>query len=154
MLGTASSALAAPPVHEVTTSPPIEFAAGEMCSFAIVLNTTAEHSKTTTFSPAPDGSQRIVTRGVATNVATNLDTGDTWTRTAGYRISVVIGADGSIEADGTGGLYGLYFDGDPSELGPGIHSVSGHIHESYGSDGSFLGATFDGTSLNLCEALA
>jgi hypothetical protein len=150
----ASSALAAPPTHETVVSPPLEFAAGEMCSFAILLETTTENSKGSTFAVAPDGGQRVVTRGVATNTATNLDTGESITRVGGYRISVLFAADGSVEADGTGALYAYYFSGDPSELGAGLHAVNGHVHESYGADGTFLGATFDGSSYDLCEVLA
>ena len=153
-VGAASSVVAAPPTHESVPSEPLEFAAGEMCSFAIRLEVTATQAKSTTFAPGPNGDQRTVSRGVTTNRATNLDTGETWTRTAGSRISVVASADGSLEFDGTGGLYAFYFVGDQSDLGPGLHSVSGHVHESYGPDGSFLGATFRGTSVDLCEVLA
>lgn len=150
----ASSALAAPPTHERIVSPPAEYAAGELCSFAILLETVSENSKQTTFALGPNGSQRIVTRGVATTVITNLDTGETLTRKGGYRISVMIAADGSAEVDGTGALIAFYFVGDVSDLGPGLHSVNGHARESYAPDGTFLGATFKGTSVNLCEALA
>src|SRR5688500_2209435 len=86
-LAAASAASAGTPVHELIVSPPLEFGAGEMCDFPLLIETTSEHSKVTTFGPGPDGSQRIVTRGVATNLATNLDTGETLTGRGGYRIS-------------------------------------------------------------------
>ena len=73
---------------------------------------------------------------------------------SGYRISIVFEADGTIEVDGTGGLFAFYFEGDVSDLGPGLHSVSGHAHESYAADGTFLSATFSGHSTNLCETMA
>ena len=76
------------------------------------------------------------------------------TRTGGYRISVRIAANGSAEADGTGGLYAYDFAGDPGELGAGLPAINGHVHESYAADGTFLGNTFDGTSYDLCDALA
>ena len=150
----ASAALAAPPSHEMTTTPPLEFAAGEMCDFAILLDATTERSKSTTFAEGPDGSTRLLTRGIATNTVTNLDTGDSLTFSSGYRIAVVFHADGSIVADGTGGLFAYYFDGDPSDLGPGLHVVDGHAHEEYAPDGSLVAATFSGHSQNMCEALA
>lgn len=149
-----SAASAAPPTHERTVAPPIEFAAGEMCDFPLLVETTFENSKSTTFAVGDDGSQRILTRGVATGVATNLDTGETLDQVGGYRISIVIAADGSVEADGTGVLYAYYFAGDPATLGPGFHAINGHVHESYAADGTLLGSTFRGKALDLCEALA
>jgi hypothetical protein len=153
-LAAASAALAAPPTHVRIVSPPLQFGAGEMCAFPILLETISENSNVSTFAPAPDGSRRIVTRGVATDVATNLLTGESITRTGGYRISVRIAADGSVEADGTGALYAYYFAGDPGELGAGLHAIDGHVRESYAPDGTFLGGTFDGSSSDLCDVLA
>lgn len=150
----ATSALAAPPAHELIVSPPLEFGAGEMCAFPILLEATAERSKQTTFAVGPDGSQRLVTRGWATNRVTNLESGQSRTFMGGYRISIVFASDGSIEVDGTGVLFAFYFEGDASDLAPGMHAVNGHAHESYAADGTFLSATFTGHSTNLCETMA
>ena len=149
-----SVALAAPPAHERVATLPIEFAAGDMCAFPLRVAVTDEVSTTTTFAAARDGSQRILTRGVATNVATNMATGETLERTGGYRILITIAPDGSAVAHGTGALYAYYFVGDPGPLGPGFHAINGSVRERYGADGTLLSSTFSGSSFDLCEALA
>ena len=144
---------AAPPLHEPFHSPPSSFAAGEMCDFAMTVVNTREVARQTTFERA-DGSLVILQRGSATTTVTNVDSDESATSTGGFSIAITIHPDGSIDADGHGALFAFYFEGDPSVLGHGWFSVSGHVTEHYGADGTYLGNEFAGRSENLCETLA
>lgn len=147
-------ALAAPPVHEPLALDALEFAAGDMCSFAIRVETTGGNVRQTTFAPAPDGTVRILQRGYATSLVTNLDSGETLALGGGSRITIAFRADGSIDAWGSGVFFAFYVEGDASDLGPGMHVVMGRVTERYAPNGSLIRATFKGRSTNLCEVLA
>lgn len=144
---------AAPPTHEPFESPPSAFAAGEMCAFAMTVVNSREVTKQTTFERA-NGSLVILQRGSATTTVTNVDSDESVTSTGGFSIAITIHPDGSIDAHGHGALFAYYFEGDPSVLGHGWFSVSGHVTEHYAADGTYLGNAFSGRSENLCETLA
>jgi hypothetical protein len=150
----AGPSLAAPPTHEYAPAGPIEFGAGELCDFPLRLSTVVDRGKTTTFAPGTDGSQRVETRGFASSLLENLDTGKQVTYAGGYRLSFRIAADGSVRADGTGQITAFYLEGDVTELGAGIWSVEGHVTEHYDATGTFLFATFDGRATDLCALIA
>lgn len=154
LMAGAAPALAAPPLHEALDLQPLEFAAGDMCAFAIRIETTGGNIRQTTFAPTKDGSVRLVQRGLATSKVTNLDSGESRTFGGGSRVTITFRADGSVDAWGSGILFAFYFAGDVGDLGPGMHFVTGRVTERYGPDGSLTDATFSGRSENLCEVLA
>jgi hypothetical protein len=147
-------ALAAPPLHEPLDLPPLEFAAGDICDFPILLETTGGNIRQTTFAATKDGSVRVLQRGFAMSEVTNLASGESLTFGGGSRITIMFRADGSVEAWGSGKLFAFYFAGDVGDLGPGVHSVTGRVTERYGTDGSLTDATFSGRAENLCDVLA
>jgi hypothetical protein len=149
------TAFAAPPQHSPSVAPPIEFAAGELCSDPIRFENTALRGKDTVFAPSPDGSERVLSRGYGASVVTDLETGATYSFQGGVQFTFVFSADGSTRVDARGrDFIAWYFPGDDSELGPGAFQVNGHLTEWYATDGTFIRATYSGKATNLCEALA
>lgn len=149
------TAIAAPPQHQPSVAPPIEFAAGELCSDAIRFENTALRGKDTAFAPSPDGSERVLSRGYGASIVTDLDTGATYSFQGGVQFTFVFSADGSTRVDAQGrDFIAWYFPGDDLELGPGAFQVSGHLTEWYAADGTFIRATYSGKAVDLCETLA
>lgn len=144
---------AAPPTHEPFGFEPLSFAAGEICDFALEIENERQIGKQTTAELA-DGTIRIIQRGMATSTVTNADTGLSVSDAGGFRITITIHPDGSIDAVGSGALYAFYAPGDPSVIGTGWIAISGRVVEHYAADGTYLGNEFSGRSENLCETLA
>lgn len=150
----APSALAAPPEHAMTVSTPIEFPAGDVCDDAVRFENTTLRGKDTVFAPAPSGRQRIVSRGSGVSLVTNLETGATYEFRGGVQITFTFAADGSLRADAHGSDFiAWYYEGDQSDLDPGLYQVSGHLTEWYDPQGALTGATYSGRVTNLCEAV-
>lgn len=152
----AGSVAAAQPDHSRPGAlPPIEFAAGEVCPFALTLSTTEDLSKTSVWE-FEDGTIRILSRGYAEGFATNTDADISLRNAGGYRIDVTIHPDGSADVHASGVLFGWYFPGENVEgLSAGAFAVRGHGTEHYAPDGSLASARFyGGRVVNLCEALA
>jgi hypothetical protein len=149
-----ATVLAAPPEHAPGDPPPLLLAAGDACDFAVELSNPAYHARDTSFAPLPDGTTRFSERGMAASRATNIGTGATLDRRGGSAVLYRFAADGSIVARATGLVFAWYLPGDDSPLGPGLWLVNGRVTETYGTDGGFLHATFSGTAIDACAALA
>jgi hypothetical protein len=149
-----AAVLAAPPQHSPTDVPPTVLDAGAPCQDAMRFENLELNGKDTTFAPAPNGSQRLLSRGSGVSRVTDLDNGHMYDFRGGSRILITIDADGSVRADASGRDYiAFYLPGDDSTVGPGLFQMSGHLTEWYAPDGSFLRAEFHGTAVNLCELL-
>jgi hypothetical protein len=155
MLATAAPALGAKPEHSHEGAPPpLVFAAGEVCDFALTIETLVDRSKTSVWEAA-DGTVRMLTRGFASGTATNTDDDISLSEAGGFRIDIVIHPDGAVDVEGSGTLVAYYFPGDAIEgLSAGIYEVRGHVTEQYAPDGSLVAASFSGHAVDLCEALA
>jgi hypothetical protein len=153
-LVTAPAGLAAPPSHAATPLPPdLEFAPGEACAHGILVRTWWMRIRSSEFPALPDGTVRLKDRGAARSTVTDLETGASVEAKGGSRLAFRNLPDGTLVVDGTGSLLVWYFEGDPSELAPGVYLVNGHARETYAPDGTLVGATFDGRARNLCEML-
>lgn len=154
-IATAGPAAAAKPFHEnLGPQPPIDLAAGEVCDFAVTLDTPVDTSKTSVWEH-DDGTLRILTRGFASGTATNTEDDITYTHSGGFRIEVVVHPDGSADVSASGTFFAWYFEGDPIVgLPEGLFAINGHGTESYAADGSPVSARFlGGHAVDLCEAL-
>ncbi len=155
LLATAGASLAAKPEH-VQNVPlePTVLPAGTACDFEVSLVNVDLKSKTSTWE-YDDGTVRILDRGWATGYAEGP--GGTVDHSGGYTIEIVIHPDGSLVFTGTGTLFAWYFPGD-AIVGldaPGAYAIRGRLMESYGPDGSLVGARFSGGHVTeICEALA
>jgi hypothetical protein len=148
----APAALAAPPEHGPIVAPPVEFAEGEVCVDPVKFENLTLRGKDTAFAPAPDGDERYVSRGSGVSRVTNLATDETYTIRAGVRFAITTAADGSFRVDARGKDFILwYYEGDDSELSPGLYQVSGTATEWYTADGSFIRATYSGVATDLCQ---
>jgi hypothetical protein len=155
-VASASAALAGKPEHSRPgVAPPVEFAAGDICDFAVTLTSTEDRG-TASIWELDDGTVRILIRGYASGTAANTDDGLSITHAGGYRIEVVIHPDGSADVSGSGTLFAWYFPGDAIEgLSTGVFAVRGHGTEQYAADGSLVSAKFyGGHVVDLCDALA
>ena len=103
-----------------------------------------------------DGSLLSFRDGIAKHWVAAMATIETTAAGAQERVrdSIAFRADGSVDAWGSGILFAYYIQGDPGELGPGLHLVTGRVTEHYAPDGSLVRATVSGRSVNLCEVLA
>lgn len=148
----APAVLAAPPEHSPIFAPPVSFAEGEVCVDAILFENLTLRGKDTAFAPAPDGDARFVSRGSGVSRVTNLATGQTYMIQGGVRFAISFVADGSVRVDARGKDFILwYYEGDDSELSPGLYQVSGTATEWYAADGTFIRATYTGVATDLCQ---
>lgn len=155
-VASASAALAGKPEHSRPgVAPPVEFAAGDVCDFAVTLTSTEDRG-TTSIWELDDGTVRILSRGWASGMAANTDDGLSITHSGGYRIEIVIHPDGSAHVSASGTLFAWYFPGDAIDgLTTGVFAVRGHGTEQYAADGSLVSAKFyGGHVVDLCDALA
>lgn len=151
----AGPALAGKPDHSPEATTPTEFPAGDVCDFAVRFENTVERAKVTVFDPAPNGSERTLIRGYYEAVATNLEDGTTYREKGGAVLTIVVDADGSVRVDVRGTSFiAWYYEGDESNLEPGLYDVNGHATEWYAPDGTFIRAVVRGHVTNLCNELA
>ena len=149
-----SSALAAKPVTGPSPNNPYAFAAGEMCTNAVVFENTTLKARDSVFAVSKSGSQRILTRGMGVSRVVDQVTGATYHMKGGFGFRVTIAADGSVRVDGHGtDIIAWYYPGDDSDLGPGLFDINGSITEWYAPDGTFIKATAKGSATDICAAL-
>lgn len=149
----ATPALAAKPDHfRPGVAPPTEIEG--VCDFTITLSSTVDRSKISVWE-YEDGTVRILHRGYANGFATT-DDGTTYTHSGGFRSTIILHPDGSVDVDVSGNLFGWYYAGDPVVgLTEGVFAVSGRGSESYAADGSLVAARlYGGHVVDLCAALA
>jgi hypothetical protein len=153
-IASVAPAMAAKPDHfRPGVAPPTDIP--DVCDFAITLTSTVDTSKVTVWEEE-DGTLRILNRGYASGTATNTEDGTTYTHGGGFRVSIIVHPDGSVDVDASGNLFAWYYPGDPIiGLSDGVFAVSGRGSESYAPDGSLIAARFyGGHAVDLCELLA
>jgi hypothetical protein len=153
LLVAAPAALAAPPQHAPAEPPDLVLPGGDFCEHDIVLSTASHGLRDTAFAPLPDGTERVIERGVASTSATDATTGAVLDTKGGSSLVFRFAADGSLVVAGTGWIFVWYLPGDDSDLGPGLFLVHGRATETYDTEGAFVNATFTGTAIDVCEAL-
>jgi hypothetical protein len=153
LLVAAPAALAAPPQHSPAEPPDLVLPGGDFCEHDVVLSTSSHGLRDTAFAPLPDGTERVIERAVAATRATDATTGAFLDTKGGSSLVFRFAADGSLVVAGTGWIFAWYLPGDDSDLGAGLFLVHGRITETYDSAGTFVNATFSGTSIDVCEAL-
>ena len=148
------AAVAAPPEHESPEVVELTLPGGDFCAHDVVLSNPSYRLRDTFYGPLPDGTLRIRERGMAASQATDAITGDSVFRHGGSSLTFAFAADGSLVATATGLFFAWYLPGDDSELGPGVFLANGRGSEVYDAEGNFVSATFRGTAIDVCEALA
>ena len=149
-VGVAPAALAAPPVHYPSPPlPPLEFAPGEMCEDGLVHDVVSSRSRSSEFTRA-DGTFRLLDRGSAHSRLTNTTTGESTDLSGGYEIRLDFLPDGTLEAHVSGVILAWYFEGDPTNLDPGVYVVWGHAHETYDPNGILVSAHITGRIVDAC----
>ena len=151
-LALASTALAAPPTRTPVPSGPLEFPAGLVCPFPVLLEVVENSQVIKTFA---DGRQ-IVTGHFVTRV-TNLDTGEAVIRRNSGPIFITPNGDGTVTVKGTGQTIFYFFPGDLGAGEPGaLLFMTGLVVETLPADFSAI-LSFKhvgGTTENLCITLA
>ena len=100
-----------------------------------MLSTVGNGLRDTAFAPLPDGTARVIERGVAATSATDATTGAVLNTKGGSSLSFRFAADGSLVVVGTGWIFAWYLPGDDSDLGAGLFLLHGRITETYDSEG-------------------
>ena len=149
----APAALAAPPQHAPAELADLVLPGGDFCEHDVVLSTPTHSLHDTAFAPLPDGTERVIERGMAATRATDATTGAFLDTKGGSSLTLRFAADGSLDVTGTGWFFVWYLPGDDSDLGPGVFLTQGRVTETYDSTGTFVSATFRGTAIDVCEAL-
>jgi hypothetical protein len=95
------------PTRSPVTFEPIEFAAGEFCSFAVAIDFPAQQYIATTFPPKPNGDVVEIQTGRVIARYTNLSTGTSVTYNISGPTRITFHADGSVtlELPGPQGFF-------------------------------------------------
>ena len=115
----APAALAAPPQHAPADLADLVLPGGDFCEHDVVLSTPTHSLHDTAFAPLPDGTERVIERGMAATRATDATTGAFLDTKGGSSLTFRFAADGSLDVTGTGWFFVWYLPGDDSDLGPG-----------------------------------
>ena len=148
-----AAALAAPPQHAPAELADLVLPGGEFCEHDVVLSTPTHRLHDTAFAPLPDGTERVIERGMAATRATDATTGAFLDTKGGSSLTLRYAADGSLGVTGSGWFFVWYLPGDDSDLGPGVFLTQGRVQETYDSTGTFVSATFRGKAIDVCAAL-
>jgi hypothetical protein len=147
----APAALAEGPTREPLPSDPLEFPAGLVCPFPVLIEAATNKQTITTF---PSG--RVMITGAFRGRVTNLASGESLELNMPGPAVLTTNEDGTISLKATGRTLFFFFPGDLGSGQPGaLLSLSGHVEEVLTGDFSAV-ISFDhvGTSENLCETLA
>ena len=147
----APAATADPPEREPVPSDPVEFPAGIVCPFPVLLEVTFNEQTQTFFANG-----RLLVTGPFKTRITNVATGESVERNAPGAIRVEQNPDGTWHVIGTGTTLFYFFEND---LGPGQPGAllygTGRTEETISADFStVLSYRHVGTTENLCETLA
>jgi hypothetical protein len=121
---------------------PIEFPAGEFCSFPVLLDFPVNQYMATTFPPQPNGDVVEIQTGKVVGRFTNLSTGKTITYNISGPTRFTFHADGSVtlELPGPQGIF---------------NSINwGRIVLEFSPDGELTSFIVTGHSEDICPALA
>ena len=139
VLALAGTAGATQPYKERVVQGPETLAAGETCSFPVLLQPTAPD--VLNFFVFSDG--EVLGAGPFVGTATNLDTGKTVKINLSGGFSVVQHSDGSVTVTSNGSVLSSRFG----------TILSGHSVIRLDADGDVTSRTFDGTEEDLCAEL-
>jgi hypothetical protein len=140
VLSLAGTAGATQPYMERQVQGPVTLAAGETCSFPVLLQPTApDVLNLFVFS---DG--EVFGAGPFVGTATNLDTGKTLKINLSGSFSVVQHSDGTVTITSNGSVLSTRFG----------TIFSGHSVIQLDANGNVISRTFDGTEEDLCAELA
>jgi hypothetical protein len=138
------------PVRTPTGNVGGTFDAGVLCPFPVELTIITDNEVTTTFS---DGRQ--ITTGTLRVRVTNLATGESLDANVSGPVLFTPGPDGTATQVYTGNSLFYFSEG---QLGPASPAqlvlTSGPIVLALGAEGNVTSTTFNGTSLDVCAALA
>lgn len=140
VLSLAGTAGASQPVMRRDVQGPVTLAAGETCSFPVLLQPTAPD--VLNFFVFSDG--EVFGAGPFVGTATNLDTGKTVKINLSGSFSVVQHSDGTVTIMSNGSVLSARFG----------TIFSGHSVIQLDANGNVTSRTFDGTEKDLCAELA
>ena len=119
LIGSVGSVSAVPPDREPLVADPLEFAAGDVCAFDLLIETTVNRGTFRTFYDR-NGDVRVnLITGSGVTRFTNLETGE-WIETDGGGVGVLSEpGDGTFVLDVTGIANFYFFPGDQTPVGEG-----------------------------------
>ena len=119
LVGSVGSVSAVPPDREPLEAEPLEFAAGDVCPFDLLIETTVNRGTFRTFYDR-NGDVRVnLITGSGVSRFTNLETGD-WIEAVGGGVGVLSEpGDGTFVLDVRGIANFYFFPGDETPVGEG-----------------------------------
>ena len=143
----APSAWAAKPVKETIENEPVEFAAGEVCPFAILDDASDQKTTLTTFS---DGRQLLKTNGIE-RVTNTLSGESVWMHIAGSVMYEPL-ANGGLRATSRGRVLLYYLPEDV--IGPALYLTIGRSVEIFNASGVITSVDPSGQRIDICAELS
>jgi hypothetical protein len=156
LLLSATGAAAARPTREPVPNEPLEFAAGQVCSFPVRLESPFNRQTMTTFFDRFGSPRATVVTGVASTLVTNLDSGANLLIPGGQRLSFGGDSD-TFVLDANGVTPFFFFDGDanPIGTGSGLFAIFGKAHEELDLNTGFVTLfEYSGSAVDVCAALS
>ncbi len=148
----APSALADPPDHmRAHIGNHMEYAAGEVCAFAVGLHLVGGNRLLTHYDNG-----RFHATGRTVTQFTNLDTGASTTLGIQGNYDEVIRADGGSDVHAGGSLFFEFFPGDagPGDTSTGrLYQLHGNIVMTFDPSGPVTSFSSTGTSVDICAMI-
>jgi hypothetical protein len=136
VLMVAAPVSAKPPTKEPQSPVFDEFAAGDVCDFAVRVESLASKAKSITFDRR-DGALKVNLNGTLVERVTNLDTGASVIRQSSGPVKVSLNDAGHVVLDYGGASVLPFFDGDV--IGRGLlYFKGGGAEAEIGDDGFFF----------------
>jgi hypothetical protein len=153
LLGSATPVSAASPTHEPQAAPVQEFAAGEVCDFAVRLEAVENSARITTFD-RHDGAFRQNLNGRIVLSVTNVETGESVVRNSSGPGRISINDAGRVVIRFGGSSVLSFFEGDVTGRAL-LYLTGGGAEFEIGDDGFFyVRADFPAHVEDLCATLA
>jgi hypothetical protein len=143
-----SRAWAEKPAKEPLIGEPFEFPAGEVCSFAVLVDTTDLKASLTTFS---NGRSLLTTSG--TERLTNSVSGESASVRLGGSIVTTPLANGDVRSSAHGRVLLFYLAGDVG--GPALNLTMGRVVDIFdASAGVITSSELSGRRIDMCAQLS
>jgi hypothetical protein len=155
LVGTASPAVAAPPITGTDTERlpgTSEVGSAGFCEFPVLIEIVS-HQKVQG-SEGPDGSEVLHITGYSAAVVTNLDSGEKLSYSISGPGTLVLYPDGSFTIDASGQNLLWTTVANSAEGVPQIAYTNGHVQVSVDATGYTSRYELTGTSTDVCDILS
>ncbi len=148
----AGGVAAGKPDKEPLDAPPVEFAAGEVCDFPLLIEFTANKEQLKTFFDRDGNIVRELITGKLRTLITNLTTMETFAANVSGPLKLIPNADGTLTLLGGGPSLLFFFPTDVT--GAGLWLTKGRVRLEFDADFNVYEAALPHNVTDVCELLA